>query len=534
MLSPNQTRSKGWMTLFLGVLVVLALVAAGALILLPFSPLNAANRKNTLADQSSSNGIGVTPKANNESIGLSDGTYAFDIGGTNRVDGELKQQAADLLKKGDKAGATSLWNRAVGNAGNDTSDAEALIYLEDQQVLASGKPYVTLVVGTALTGNSSDVGTGRDNLQGAYVAQKEYNDGLKLSKDTRVRLLIANAGSSPDYVPEVAQRIVQVAQKEHIVGVIGWPFSAYAHKAIPVLAKANIPMVSQTASADDLSGISNFFFRVAPANDAQAVAAANYAKSQLRARRVALFVDPKNSYSASLANDFKNHFVTGNNIIVDTEQYTVHKQQQDLPNLLQKSLSFNPDLIYFAGYSDDLTVLLVNLPTSQPNLQVMGGDALYQLNGYSTSARGGFSRLHFTAFAYPDEWDFLNMSSEKPSFFSEYPAAFNPKGQEPGGKYGYTRADNDVILSYDATLALLQGCKNVLDASNNTVTSTALRDGLAQITSSNPVPGVSGQIAFGSDGNPVNKAIVVLYVDPDGHIKLLSSNGIQGCFRVCG
>ena len=63
-------------------------------------------------------------------------------------------------------------------------------------------------------------------------------------------------------------------------------------------------------------------------------------------------------------------------------------------------------------------VLLTDLPTSQPNLQVMGGDALYELNGYPTSSRVGFSRLHFTAFAYPDEWTYLNQNN--PTFFTIY------------------------------------------------------------------------------------------------------------------
>ena len=138
-------------------------------------------------------------------------TYAFDTG-TDRADASLKSQAAPKFAQGDKVGATSLWNQAVGKNGIDTSDAEALIYLEDQRVLASGSPYITLVVGTMLTGDAGTISTGRDDLQGAYVAQKEYNDGVKLSGGRLVRLLVANAGSKSDYVTEVAGQIVQAAE----------------------------------------------------------------------------------------------------------------------------------------------------------------------------------------------------------------------------------------------------------------------------------------------------------------------------------
>src|SRR5205085_1613953 len=140
--------------------------------------------------------IKVWSAPNGELIGLSDGRYTFDTA-ADRLDASLKVAASKDLAQGDKTGAKSLWSQAVRT---DTSDAEALIYLEDQRVLDSGSPYITLVVGTTLTGSADTVSDGRGNLQGAYVAQKEYNDGLKLSGGRLIRLLIANAGSKSDNV----------------------------------------------------------------------------------------------------------------------------------------------------------------------------------------------------------------------------------------------------------------------------------------------------------------------------------------------
>jgi hypothetical protein len=47
------------------------------------------------------------------------------------------------------------------------------------------------------------------------------------------------------------------------------------------------------------------------------------------------------------------------------------------------------------------------------------------------------------------------------------------------------------------------------------------------ISGAGSLQGVSGQISFGSDGNPINKAVVVLYVDA-GHIKMDAT--VQGQF----
>ncbi len=512
--APIQRQRRSCLILILIFLCLVTLVVAG-IFTYPFI-LKALNIDASSATQS----IGVVNAADNELIGISDGTYAFD---TSRSDGQFKEHASAKLKQGDKIGAVALWHEATGK---DTNDAEALIYQEDQFVLASGKPYITLVVGTTLTGsNASAISTGRDVLQGAYVAQKEYNDGSKLSGGRLVRLLIANAGSKADYATQVAQQIVQATKQDHtIVGVMGWPFSSYSLKAVDVLSNAGVPMVSPTASSNQLTGISRFFFRVAPSDKSQGVAGAQYVEQQLHAKRVALFVDPTDAYSSSLASAFSNQFEADGNQIIVTEHYQVGKTQA-LPGILQNALLFNPDLIYFSGYSSDLGVLL----TAQPDIQVMGGDALYELGGYPNTARAGFVHLHFTAFAYPDEWQAKNLTP--PPFFTMYSRDFDPLGQHTQNPYDYDRPTNDSILAYDAMFALLQGCNNALDAGNTILTPSALQQGLSRITGSQAIQGVSGQIAFGSDGDPIKKAVVVLYVD-SGFIKIANTNGIQGCFLV--
>jgi serine/threonine protein kinase/ABC-type branched-subunit amino acid transport system substrate-binding protein len=461
------------------------------------------------------NPIRVT-KIGNESIGISDGSFVFD---NTRTDGSLKELAAQGLQKNsnDMSTATSYLNQAIAI---DSSDAEAHIYLEDLRVLSSGSPYITLVVGTMMTN-----GPGSDDLQGAYIAQKEYNDGSKLPNGVKVRLLIANSGSKTEYVRQVAQQIVQLSQTDKtFVGVMGWPYSSRAQEAIKVLGAAHIPMMSETASSDILSGISPYFFRVAPSNNAQGIEGAKYAKNSLHANLVALFYDKGDPYSQSLAQDFSREFQANGGQVVVEEQYTVGKPA-NLGNLLQDALKHNPDLIYFSGYANDVSTLLVNLPSG--NLPVLGGDALYELSGYTSSSRAnGFNHLRFTAFAYPDEWDILASGVSKPAFFSEYPTAFDPNRLHQGSPYGFTRADSDVMLSYDATVALLSGSAGALNPSGKiTMTSEDLRRGLQGLSGKNSFQGVSGQIAFDQHGDPVNKALVILRVDENGHIQMEGNLG---------
>lgn len=500
------------------ILLLLLLLGGGA-----FTAFSLLQRNGNNGTGGSTNGIGASKTKTGEYIGVSDGTFAFD---TSRPDGSLKQQAATALKADNISQAQGLWQQALEKESNDP---EALIYLENQRVLSGGGFHVTIVVATMLTGTNA--GVGRDDLQGAYVAQKAYNDGALLN-GIGVVLLIANAGSDPSNAPTVAQQIVQAAKADAtIIGVMGWPFSSYVANTVNIFKAAHLPMVSQTASSDQLSGISPYFFRVCASNKAQGIAAATYMRQKLQAQKIVVFTDPINSYTGSLATDFTEQFTANGGTILATKNYTVGKAAT-ISSALQDALnSANPvpDMIYFAGYASDISTLMTGLPTNGPwgKVEIMGGDALYELAGYQSSAHVNWSRLHFTSFTYPDVWDVLGHSDQKPPFFQNYQTDFDPNHLQPPGRYGFGRPDNDVILSYDAVVALLMAAKEV---GKSQMTTEDIQKSLLQLNGAKAFQGVSGQISLGSNGDPVNKAVVILSVSSKGLIYM--DKTIEGQFLL--
>ncbi len=484
-------RGRNWLVTGASLFVVAILVIGGIVFAIPHL-------------QGTSSTSGTQPISvrtiGNEVIGISDGSTAFDL---KRKDGTLKQQAADKLKQGDTGAALSLYSQAIATESND---GEALIYQENLRIATS--PHITFVVGAMPSGDSSLVGVSRDILQGAYLAQKEFNGSNKLP-GVKVRLLIASSGSDPKNVTLVTQQIVQLAKSDPtFVGVMGWPHSNLAFAAVQVLGQAQIPVVSSAASADDLTGISPSFFRVVPPNKAQGIAGAHYAWSQ-GVKNVAVFVDTTNLYSQSLGNDFKQQF-EGNGGKVITENYTVGKPETLQPALTD-ALKQAPDLMYFSGYSSDVSTLLKDLVAAgtPDTLKVLGGDALYELSGYNGNSPAERSRLRFTTFSYPDEWDVAGLGGKKPVFFTDYPATFS--GGQKG--YGLDRPTNDAILSYDAMSALLNAA---VATGKTTIKMADLRQALATTA----FQGVSGYIQFGPDGDPIKKAFVVLKISPEGFTQM--------------
>ena len=451
-----------------------------------------------------------------EPIGLSEGNFAFD---TSRKNKAIKEEAVAAYTNDSQA--ATLWGNADnGNSSTgDSSDAEAHIYQEDARIRISASPHITIVIGTILSGANASVGA--DDLQGAYIAQSEWNSQNKLGQ-VKLLLIIANAGGNSGNAATVANQIAQAAEKDStIVGVMGWSFSSYTQEAIGILAhagitKVGIPMVSATASSDDLTNVSPNFFRVAPSNKMEAEVGATYAQNVLKAQKAVVFQDQNDSYSSGLGNDFQTAF---KGTITQTINYKLSDTQSIVDGLA--SIKSDPGLIYFSGYASDMDTLLKNIPNYPPlaKTRILGGDALYELGGYSTQARVNLYRLQFTAFAFPDEWDVLKETGKKPTFFSDYTAAY--AGAHPGAVYGFTRASGNVMLSYDAMLALLTSSKTALNGST-TMKPGALQAALAQLKN---LQGVSGNITLGSNGDPVNKAVVILSVDSDNHIHMAPNLG---------
>src|SRR5262249_2900914 len=154
-------------------------------------------------------------------------------------------------------------------------------------------------------------------------------------------------------------------------------------------------------------------------------------------------------------------------------------------------------------------------PKEDANVRVLGGDRLYQPHKYVDN---DYSHLSFTAFAYPDEWDILPHQSPPPDFFCDYAIDFGGASlprcpiytDTKKSGYGYNRQDSNTILAYDALKIVL--------AEVTSAPGTVLpRDQLLQdIQNVHAFPGVSGQITFGLDRNPINKAILVLRVNENG------------------
>lgn len=271
--------------------------------------------------------------------------------------------------------------------------------------------------------------------------------------------------------------------------------------------------------------MSPYFYHVVPPDTAQGQYAAQFAAQVLDAHQVVVLNDSSDSYSSSLSDSFATSFSqVGANYNVVVKNFTLG-DASSLDLAVQSAFAQNsPDLIFLAGYSNDLNNLKNELARKQSTIPVMGGDASYKLGDFGS---GNYSNFYFTAFTYPDAWDILCPASQscagkRPpiSDNSEYGKTFDPRDQH-SDQYGFARTAPHSLLAYDATTALVLAANSIASQLSTGNTSLeAVRIALQGVS----FQGSSGQIAF-SGSDPTNKAVFMLCVDSHHHTQLARTYG---------
>ena len=494
------------------------------------------------------------------SIGVSDGHFIFDAYAP-RTDVALKQQAIQALQAGDLSTAGDQWMQAIAT---DPTDGEARIYNENLLLLQHGLPYVTVVLGLGLDGRPEMLSTDRAYMQAAFLAQYEINEFGLLPDNLFLRILIANSGSDNANVATIAHFIVKDVvhdgNPDHIIAVVGWPTSLQTMQASPILATAHLPLVSPTASNEELSGINSYFFRINPPYSMQANALAAVIQ-QMHARTVLVMRDQSDPESATIADTLLARLrelkVTAVNRPEDdfTEMITTVAEYQ---NIIKDAMANNVNVIFLAGSDVDairlahaVGIAFRNHPTNQvlASLKILGGNMLARdmglllgqcrdgagdacINPADAALAGSYpqdmQRLSFISLGDSQEWGTLHLPAVMlPPFFTDWVGIFQ---NSMIASENASSPDQDVMLTYDALQIIARAAQSI----QGTLAGQPIHDALTSLgQATTPVfQGVSGRILFDAEGNPIDKAIAVLSIQASGGANVIKLREIVGTFQV--
>ncbi|MFC3998544.1 hypothetical protein ACFOVU_21645 [Nocardiopsis sediminis] len=321
--------------------------------------------------------------------------------------------------------------------------------------------YVTVMfVGSLSAGrNEADRLAGmHGELAGLAMRQRDHNTAHGYGEGAPpVRLLLANAGPRWAQGGALADRIADLAASEdRPVAAVGFGHSVRGNTTvIEAFTRAGIPMVAGTATYDDIALLADeagerrfspLFFPIAPSNTRMAQQAAYWAYHGAEhtdpdsdpaapdvwrldpARRVVAIADtaPGDSYGRDLAEAFVEEFTDLAGPAAEGEAAAVETYRGGDPTQLGRALdeicADPPDLIYYAGRSDDFDVFEDRLPRTSDcsaGVAVMGGDDVSKfVADEATELR---TQVFYTPLAASGAWA-LNGELPEREFYDELDA----------------------------------------------------------------------------------------------------------------
>ncbi|MEU5882671.1 ABC transporter substrate-binding protein [Spirillospora sp. NPDC047279] len=414
----------------------------------------------------------------------------------------------------------------------------------NDEVLLSGKPYVTVVYLGPVTADASIKNRRIDLLAGAQgelvglaIAQQRFNDA---SQNLRLRVLVANAGAKFRYAVQVAEQIRERALDDRsIVAVVGFEQSRrQTQDAIKVLAKSALPLVgtansyNRTAMLNGGAGFSPYYFRLAPPNSRLARHAAFWAREGqvggIRARSVDVIynADPQDLYSKDLADEFEKSFRPGK------VRRWPYANPGDLDEAVRTACKDPADLFYYAGRSDEFRGFINVLELACSERRVVLADdeiAKYVSDNGTDIGRKGTFELYFTPLALGEAWTprWIGARQAPQTFYSDYDPAVEkmfgadvPRNEKPS----ITRA----AVSYDAATVIANVANQVYWEQDAQPTAGSVFAALNDPERDVLPNGASGVLRFGprSTGHQVvDKPVLLATVRRDGRTEVVALCG---------
>lgn len=324
--------------------------------------------------------------------------------------------------------------------------------------------------------------------QGAELAIARLNDERPRKSHAFVLRL-------PPLSTTSAVQIALALRDDHaVVGVVGHTDSNSSLEAAPIYEDAEhdgaaaLVAVSPTSTSPALTGRSQWLFRVCPSDVAASKHAARFALDSLHSRR-AIIVYRNDLFGRGWTRAFADAYIAGGGVVLERNPHLVGMVEWDAyaGQVRQQS----PDLVLFPGRASDAANFLRAVRATGASPVLLGSDAVSQLEAQSRE----FAGVYYTAFFLPTRVE----SKDARAFVDEFQRRYR------------VLPDQRAALSYDATMLIGHAVLAVgTDRSR-------IRDYLAGIGSSRPAAnGVTGRIAFDSQHDAVDKAIVIARVGAGG------------------
>lgn len=343
-------------------------------------------------------------------------------------------------------------------------------------VEASQERPIKIALMAPLTGGAAAVGEPQLNFVRLAVEQFNADHG------TSIELVEGDTELDPAKATTLAQRLLA---DEAIYAVIGPAGSQEVAAVAPLLAEADLALVSPSATKPDLTeqGLANIF-RVVPRDDVQSATVAQFLLQRLAATSVWL-IDDQSSYGVGLVDAIEERLNAAGVAVV---RESVGQDETDFSALVTRMRADQPDAVFLGTQVASQGALLARqMQEQRVHATLLGGDGLMTEDFIANA--GGATEGAFASFFAPDV---MALQAAQP-VVEAYTARHGAVG--PFGPPAYTAAM--VVLE-----AILRA------NAEGPLSRAAVRDAIAQTNQAESLLGIP--IAFDARGD-VQNATFFLY-----------------------
>jgi branched-chain amino acid transport system substrate-binding protein len=205
-----------------------------------------------------------------------------------------------------------------------------------------------LVLGAILGLSGEDSSLGSETKEGMEIALEEINAAGGY-KGRKVRVIYEDTQLDPTKASEKIQKLID---RDRVLCVIGDAGSTPTLAAGAYAEKAKVPLVSPSATNVEVTRNKKYVFRVCFTDDKQGLAAAKFAREQLKADKAAILYVTGNKYSEGLQGIFGTAFEKAGGKIVAKE--TFQSGETNVLTFLQKIKDAGPQVIFAPVYPSDV------------------------------------------------------------------------------------------------------------------------------------------------------------------------------------
>lgn len=323
---------------------------------------------------------------------------------------------------------------------------------------------------------------GQSSVEGIELAIKEINEAGGVN-GKQIQLVKYDNKSEEAEATTLASKLMT---QDKVVAVLGPATSGSFKATIPVAIKNKIPVISGSATADDVTvdenGVKEYAFRICFNDSYQGTGMANYALKNLSKSKAVVIMDSSSDYGKGLAENFVKTFEAGGGTIVAQEAYV--KGDTDFNAILTSIKGKDFDVIFIPGYYEEAGLIIKQARAQGINVPILGADGfdspvLAQLAGADALNEVYFSNHYSSLDQDPVVQNFIALFKKE---YNKEPDAFN-------------------ALGYDLAKFVVDGIKRAEKLNGESLKSA--------LEATENFAGVTGNFTIDENHNP-EKALVVI------------------------